>query len=93
MDKYPGLDVLFKKGEHGASYFENQVKDHMSKEMDEKKEEEVSPVSKAAYDFKDYQDKDLKLVDTTGAGDSFTGAYSVAILEGKSVEQALDFAC
>jgi ribokinase len=33
------------------------------------------------------------LVDTTGAGDSFTGAYAVALLEGKSTKEALDFAC
>ena len=36
----------------------------------------------SAYNFKDFDG--LELVDTTGAGDSFTGAYAVAILEGKS---------
>lgn len=33
-----------------------------------------------------------KVVDTTGAGDCFTGAYAVAVLEGKTAEEALRFA-
>ncbi|CAK0752448.1 hypothetical protein CVIRNUC_002147 [Coccomyxa viridis] len=33
-----------------------------------------------------------KVVDTTGAGDCFTGAYAVGILEGKAPEEALKFA-
>ena len=43
-----------------------------------------------AFSFDDY--KDLELVDTTGAGDSFTAAYAVAVLEGKSSQEALAFA-
>ena len=34
----------------------------------------------------------LQVVDTTGAGDCFTGAYAVAVLEGKTAEEALRFA-
>ncbi len=34
----------------------------------------------------------MQVVDTTGAGDCFTGAYAVAILEGKKPEEALTFA-
>ena len=34
----------------------------------------------------------LQVVDTTGAGDCFTGAYAVAVLEGKTAEEALNFA-
>ena len=34
----------------------------------------------------------LQVVDTTGAGDCFTGAYAVGILEGKAPEEALKFA-
>ena len=34
----------------------------------------------------------VQVVDTTGAGDCFTGAYAVAILEGKKSEDALNFA-
>ena len=33
-----------------------------------------------------------QVMDTTGAGDCFTGAYAVAILEGKKPEEALTFA-
>jgi ribokinase len=35
----------------------------------------------------------VDVVDTTGAGDSFTGALSVAISEGKSLQEAVQFAC
>lgn len=34
----------------------------------------------------------MKVVDTTGAGDCFTGAYAVATLEGKGAAGALKFA-
>jgi ribokinase len=33
------------------------------------------------------------VVDTTGAGDSFNGAIAVALSEGKTLEEALGFAC
>jgi ribokinase len=33
------------------------------------------------------------VVDTTGAGDSFNGAIAVALSEGKTLEQAIGFAC
>lgn len=51
---------------------------------------EIGEVHKPAYDFKDFPD--LKLVDTTGAGDCFTGAFAVKQLEGVSYEEALTFA-
>lgn len=35
----------------------------------------------------------VKAVDTTAAGDTFCGAFCVAIEEGMSVEEAVDFAC
>lgn len=35
MIQYPKLDVLFKRGENGASYYENSHQDHMDKEMNE----------------------------------------------------------
>lgn len=35
----------------------------------------------------------VKVVDSTGAGDSFNGALCVAIAEGKSLEEAVQFAC
>lgn len=34
----------------------------------------------------------VKAVDTTAAGDSFTGAVAVALSEGKSIDEAIDFA-
>lgn len=36
--------------------------------------------------------KKAEVVDTTGAGDTFNGAFAVAISEGKSIEDALEFA-
>lgn len=34
----------------------------------------------------------VQVVDTTGAGDTFTAAYAVALLEGNSQQAALKFA-
>lgn len=36
--------------------------------------------------------KKVKVVDTTSAGDSFTGALAVALNEGKNIDNAVDFA-
>ena len=93
MSDFPGLDVLFKRGEHGASYYENQFKSHIDKEMSGQKEAGFNVTERSAYNFDDFEDRGVKLVDTTGAGDSFTGAYAVAMLEGKNEMQSLDFAC
>ncbi len=35
----------------------------------------------------------IDAVDTTGAGDSFTAALTLAIIEGLEMQAALDFAC
>ncbi len=35
----------------------------------------------------------VEVVDTTGAGDAFTAALTVALVEGQSPEEALNFAC
>ncbi len=35
----------------------------------------------------------VEVVDTTGAGDAFTAALTVALMEGESAESALDIAC
>ena len=88
-------------GSDGAAYFERKEDDYMDFEMENicEDEEECSldcdsepGICKSfhkAYDFKDYEDKGYKLTDTTGAGDSFTGAFAVALLEGMTVQQAL----
>ena len=34
----------------------------------------------------------VDVIDTTGAGDSFTGALGVALSEGKTIEEAAEFA-
>lgn len=47
-------------------------------------------ISKLAYSFADYPD--LKLVDTTGAGDCFTGAFATQMLYDVPYEKALEFA-
>ncbi len=39
-----------------------------------------------------YPVKDVKVVDTTAAGDTFTAAVAVAISEGKSLDEAIEFA-
>jgi sugar/nucleoside kinase (ribokinase family) len=75
---HPSLRVLLKRGEFGSTmFYRNQ-------------EDQIAEVHKDAYDFKDFPE--LKLVDTTGAGDCFTGAFAVKMLEGSNYEDALSFA-
>jgi sugar/nucleoside kinase (ribokinase family) len=92
MAKHNNLEVLYKQGSEGASYFSrNQL--YMDQLFENDKASFTNVTSQKAYDFKDYQDLGLKLVDTTGAGDSFTGAFAVAILLGLDTKAALDYAC
>ena len=49
----------------------------------------IKEVHKPANDFKNFPG--LSLVDTTGAGDCFTGAFAVKMLEDASYEDALVF--
>ncbi|TNV71945.1 hypothetical protein FGO68_gene4956 [Halteria grandinella] len=72
----PHIKVLLKRGEHGSSIFYLQAG-------------EITHLSKPAYSFADHPD--LRLVDTTGAGDCFTGAFAVKMLEGSDYESALEF--
>lgn len=91
MEENPNLDVLYKMGSRGASYYERKG-DYMDQQMEKKADQGAgyNVYQHDAFSFDDY--KNLELVDTTGAGDSFTAAYAVAILEGKSTEEALKFA-
>ena len=47
-------------------------------------------VSKQGY--KKFEAKEVKVVDTTAAGDSFTAALTKALVEKKSLEEAIEFA-
>ena len=75
--EYPHMKVLLKKGEFGSALYYLE-------------DDGIVEIQKPAYDFKDFPQ--LKLVDTTGAGDCFTGAFAVQMLEGAPYEQALEFA-
>ena len=93
MRKYPNLNVLYKMGSDGAMYFDrdrsnNEIKDYMDFEMQisqkiDKSKSKINNYYQEAYSFSDY--KDIHLVDTTGAGDSFTGAFTVALAEGMPI--------
>ena len=49
----------------------------------------IHEISRPAYSFSDYPD--LKLIDTTGAGDCFTASFTSKHLEGESWEKCLEF--
>ena len=70
--------MLLKKGEYGSAIY------YM------KEDGTMDIISKPAVNFDDY--KHLSLVDTTGAGDCFTGAFAVKLLQGASYADALKFA-
>jgi sugar/nucleoside kinase (ribokinase family) len=83
LRKYPSLKVLLKKGEFGSAIYY----------LEDPKNGDTSPmriISKPAFDFANFPD--LKLVDTTGAGDCFTGAFATEMLEDVDYETALEFA-
>jgi len=77
MSKYPQLDVLYKMGSEGAKFYE---RDPNYQDQEAGEEKLIMQTGASAYNFSDFDG--IELVDTTGAGDSFTGAYAVAILEG-----------
>jgi sugar/nucleoside kinase (ribokinase family) len=62
----------------------------MDMEMKQDGDKTYNLYQKDAFDFSKYDG--LELVDTTGAGDSFTAAYAVAMLEGKASDKSLEFA-
>ena len=66
LDEYTHLKFLYKEGAKGSSLYY-------------KKEDELACIKVPAYEFKDYEG--LAVVDTTGAGDAFTGAFAVGLLE------------
>lgn len=92
MGENPNVNVLYKMGEKGSAYYERKG-DYMDMEMKDEAngdKELYNLYQKDAFKFSDYNG--LELVDTTGAGDSFTAAYAVAMLEGKTSQKSLEFA-
>jgi sugar/nucleoside kinase (ribokinase family) len=77
------MKLLLKKGEFGSAIY--YLEDPKSSETSK-----MSLISKPAYSFDNFPD--LKLVDTTGAGDCFTGAFATQMLENADYERALEFA-
>ena len=83
MSKYPNLNILYKQGNLGASYYERD-QDFMDNQMNKRSNQHLfKQTYQKAYNFHDFKHKNINLVDTTGAGDSFTGAFAVGLLEGK----------
>jgi len=78
LKTHPKLKVLLKMGSSGAAFYELNEAGTMTE------------VFKPSVSFEDH--KDLHLVDTTGAGDCFTGAFAVKLSQGGSPEEALTFA-
>jgi ribokinase len=72
------LTVVLKMGAEGSVF----LKYH-------KGTTQVDEVFKPAFDFKDFPD--LKLVDTTGAGDCFTAGFAVKYAQGASMDEAIHF--
>lgn len=91
MKRYPGTDMLFKRGADGATYFANKQNHHMDASIDDVEEGLYDLTERSAFNFDNYDG--MELVDTTGAGDCFTAAFAVAQLEGKTIEHSLEFAC
>lgn len=65
------LKFLYKMGEHGSILFYPQMSSDGTII--------IKRIQKKAYSFKDFEK--LKLVDTTGAGDSFTATFSYGLLQ------------
>jgi sugar/nucleoside kinase (ribokinase family) len=82
LRSHPHTKLLLKKGEYGSSiyYLENPK---------EPKTSHVKHASRQAISFTDYPD--FHLVDTTGAGDCFTGAFALEMLECRNYERAMEF--
>ena len=75
------MKVLLKQGESGATLFQ------LSHDTTPAT---LTQISKPANKFSDYPH--LKLIDTTGAGDCFTGAFAAKLAEDASYEDAMEFA-
>ena len=91
MKRYPGTDMLFKRGADGATYFANKQYHHMDASINNVEEGVYDLTERSAVNFDSHEG--IELVDTTGAGDCFTAAFAVAQLEDKTIEESLEFAC
>ncbi len=71
------LNFLYKMGEHGSILF--------YPEMSSDGTIIIKKIEKKAYSFENF--KNLKLVDTTGAGDSYTATFSYGLLQSSILDK------
>jgi len=76
-DQHAELKILFKLGSHGSAMV-----------WIDREKDKLEVLKMPACKFSDY--KELKKLDTTGAGDTFTAAYAVNMAEQVKMNQTVD---